>query len=248
MPRKARRESRSGVYHIIKRGINKQSIFQDEEDKDIYLDRLLQCKKDSAFELYAYCLMSNHVHLLIKEGNESISIVMKRIGISYAYWYNKKYDRIGHLFQDRFRSEAVENDKYLLTVTRYIHQNPVKIGLRIDDWTSYNSYLKDTVFVDTQLILEMFSANKKEARMMFIEFMNETTNDACLDMHENGRLSDIEAGKLIKEISRVTSCQDLQYLNMENRDNILRSLKEAGISIRQIARITGLNRGVVLSA
>lgn len=248
MPRQPRQDSKSGVFHIIKRGINRQNIFQDEEDKEIYIERLMRYKNESEFELYAYCLMENHIHLLIKEGNESVSNVIKRLGVSYVRWYNKKYDRIGHLFQDRFRSEPVEDDKYLLTVTRYIHQNPVKIGSPINSWTSYDSYLNNSDTIDKRLILEMFSTNNSEAKNMFIKFMNEKGNDTSIDIFDNDRLCDAEAADMIKIISEISTCEDLQYLDKAKRDEILRNIKEAGIPILQITRLTGLNRGVVTGA
>ena len=116
MPRKARTRSSTGIYHIIMRGINRQIIFEDSEDYIQFLESLTRQKETSGIEIYAYCLMSNHVHLLIKEGNEDLGTVFKRIGSSYVYWYNWKYNRRGHLFQDRYRSEAVEDDGYFLTV------------------------------------------------------------------------------------------------------------------------------------
>ena len=129
MPRVAREKSQSKIYHIMLRGINRQSIFEDDGDYIKFLDVLCTYKKNIEYEIYAYCLMGNHVHLLMKEGNEEISRTMKRIGASYVYWYNWQYGRKGHLFQDRYKSEAVEDDKYLLTVLRYIHQNPIKARL-----------------------------------------------------------------------------------------------------------------------
>ena len=95
------------------RGINQQNIFVEDNDYLKYIDTLREYKKEIAFELYAYCLMGNHLHLLIKEGNEEIGNTMRRIGVSYAYWYNRQYDRSGHLFQGRFKSEPVEDDTYL---------------------------------------------------------------------------------------------------------------------------------------
>jgi len=248
MPRQPRKESKSGIFHIIQRGINRQNIFLDDADKEMYVERLMRYRKESEFELYAYCLMENHIHLLIKEGNEPVSDTIKRIGISYVRWYNKKYDRIGHLFQDRFKSEPVEDDKYMLTVARYIHQNPVKVGSSIDSWTSYESYLYSTDTIDKRLILEMFSANIDEAKKLFTKFMNENTIDTCLDIFENGKLNDKEAAEIIKNTGRVSTCQELQYLSKAKRDEIIRDVKEAGISIQQIARVTGLNRGVVFGA
>lgn len=129
MPRAARRKSSTNIYHIMIRGINQQNIFADEEDYEKFIDTLEKYNKKIEFEIYAYCLLDNHVHLLMKEGNEPLSNTMKRIGASYVYWYNWQYNRKGHLFQDRYKSEVVENDAYFLTVLRYIHQNPVKAGL-----------------------------------------------------------------------------------------------------------------------
>ncbi|MEI2400828.1 transposase, partial [Paenibacillus phytohabitans] len=120
MPRKAREKSKTGVYHLIWRGANRQEIFHDDEDWIRFLDILKKYKLKLNLTIYAWCLMSNHVHLLIKEGDESISATMKRIGVSYAGYYNWKYRTTGHLFQDRFRSENVEDQAYLKTVVRYI--------------------------------------------------------------------------------------------------------------------------------
>jgi REP element-mobilizing transposase RayT len=129
MPRQAREKSSSGIYHIMLRGINRQDIFHDEEDKMRFIETLKNYKSICEYKVYGYCLMSNHIHLLIKEGKETISQAMKRIGASYVYWCNMKYERYGHLFQDRYKSEKVEDDKYLLVVLRYIHQNPIKAGI-----------------------------------------------------------------------------------------------------------------------
>ena len=106
------------------RGIDRQIIFNNDEDYSKYVEILRECKAISKFKLFAYCLMDNHVHLLLKAEDEDLSQIFKRIGVRYVYWYNWKYNRRGHLFQDRYRSEAVEDDSYFLTVLRYIHQNP----------------------------------------------------------------------------------------------------------------------------
>ena len=125
MPRGPRKKSASGVYHIVLRGINKQTIFYDDEDREVFLNRLKIVKKDKPYKLYAFCLMSNHVHLLIKEEKEPISKIFCKVLSSYVYWYNRKYERIGNLFQDRFKSEVIGKDAHLLYAVRYIHQNPV---------------------------------------------------------------------------------------------------------------------------
>ena len=248
MPRAVRKGSKTGVYHIILRGINKQCIFQDDEDRNIFLNRLQRYKSESDFELYAYCLMSNHVHLLIMERSESVSSLIKKIGVSYVYWFNKKYERIGHLFQDRYKSEPVENDSYLITAARYIHQNPLQIGLSIDTWTSYSDYFKNSGITDIWLILELFSNNRKTALDLFAQYMNKNNYDKCLDSFNCKSLSDKEAEIIIKKLGNVVFCQDVQKLDKKERDKLLYASKCEGISIRQLARLTGLNRGIILNA
>ena len=96
MPRISREKSRSGIYHIMLRGINRQTIFEDAKDNGRFLDTLKEYRDVSGYKLYAYCLMGNHAHLLLKEEQEDLSTIMRRIGASYVYWYNMKYERCGH--------------------------------------------------------------------------------------------------------------------------------------------------------
>ena len=106
------------------RGIDRQQIFEDTEDYYRFLDIVHECREECEFKLYAYCLMGNHVHLLLKVETDSLETIFKKIGGRYVYYYNVKYQRIGHLFQDRFKSEPVDDDSYFLTVLRYIHSLP----------------------------------------------------------------------------------------------------------------------------
>ena len=109
MPRQARKHAESGIYHVMFRGIDRQLIFEDKQDYLFLLEIIQECKDICNFELYAYCLMGNHVHLLIKTLDDSLDTIMKRIAGRYVYWYNVKYKRIGHLLQDRFKSEPVDH-------------------------------------------------------------------------------------------------------------------------------------------
>jgi len=128
MPRQARKKSATGIYHIMLRGIDGRNIFLDDEDRSKFIEKLLSAKQNANFKLYGYCLMDNHVHLLIEE-NEEIGTSVKRITVGYVQWHNNKYGRTGHLFQNRYNSEVVETESYLVTVLRYIHQNPVKANI-----------------------------------------------------------------------------------------------------------------------
>ena len=244
MPRQARRNSESGIYHIMLRGINQQQIFEDEEDGFRFLETLSKYKEQCGYEIYAYCLMGNHVHILLKEGKENLTLVLKRIAGSYVYWYNWKYRRCGHLFQDRFKSEPVEDDAYFLTVIRYIHQNPIKAGIckNIDGYkfSSYNEYINKPNLVNVNFCLGIIDKEQ------FIEFNNEFNDDICLDIRDNDfRLTDDEALKIIWKICKCKSVSDFQKLDKIKRNYYIEKLYKHGLSIRQISRLTGLSRKIV---
>lgn len=244
MPRKARKKSESGIYHIMLRGINQQQIFEDEEDNNRFFETLSKYKKQCGYEIYAYCFMGNHIHLLLKEGKEDLTLVIKRIAGSYVYWYNWKYQRSGHLFQDRFKSEPVENDEYFLMVMRYIHQNPIKAGIckNVDEYkySSYNEYVENSSIIDKDFC---FSIIDKE---QFVEFNQEINNDICLDINNNKqRLTDAEAIKKMRKICNCKSASDFQKFDKEKRNRNIKKLHIQGLSIRQISRLTGLSRKIV---
>ena len=249
MPRVAREKSSTGIYHVMLRGINHQIIFEDDEDCQNYLETLKTYQDKSGYIIYAYCLMSNHIHLLVKEETEELSNAFKRIGASYVYWYNWKYGRRGHLFQDRFKSEAVENDSYLLTVIRYIHQNPLKAGIVKDiadyRWSSYGEYVGESRVCDVEFALNMFSTNRVKAVELFKEFNSAENEDRCLDYDQAVRLNDAEATDFIRNIAGVVSPTEIQSFDKGKRNEIIKACKEKGLSFRQIERLTGVSFGVI---
>jgi len=234
------------------RSINKQVIFIDREDHLRYLDTLLRFKTKTGFKIYGYCLMGNHIHLLLHECEEDIARVMKRIGVSYVYWYNKKYNRVGHLFQDRYKSESVEDDRYLLAVLRYIHQNPLKaqIVIEVDEyqWSSYRDYQSGhSALLDYNYILNIFSSHREKAIQQFNSFMKQEGQDTFLDLEQES-IKEWSEGAVIKEINRLSGLNDPKVLSTykkEQRDEILLKLREVGITIRQLSEVTGLGRSVV---
>jgi len=124
LPRKARIWYPGANYHIMCRGNHRHDIYRDDEDRQVYLTLLREPKKEHNFHLHSYCLMTNHVHLHIETAEINISIIMKRINLLYTQYFNNKYNFVGHLFQDRFKSELIETDQYHLKISRYIHLNP----------------------------------------------------------------------------------------------------------------------------
>ncbi|MFP7298976.1 transposase [Neobacillus niacini] len=255
MPRGARVKSMSGIYHIMLRGANRQEIFHDDEDCSKFLDILHLYKQKTGVEFYSWCLMSNHVHLLIKEGNENVSDTMKRIGVSYVSYYNWKYRTTGHLFQDRFKSENIESIRYLLTVVRYIHQNPIKAGMvrRADEWkwSSCRQYYGTRGtrgrLLDADYIFGMFSEDTILARERFREFNEKENQDQCLDDHwDNKRLTDEEAREEIKELLTDIEIAQVKSLPRTKRNEILKKIKEIkGLSQRQTARILGVSKTLI---
>ena len=227
------------------RGINGQQIFADSEDYEKFLEILKDCKAISEFEIFAYCLMGNHIHLLLKEVKEPIDQIMKRIATRFVYWYNIKYQRVGHLFQDRFKSEPVENDEYFLTVIRYIHQNPVKAGIckKPQDYTfsSYNEFFKKQTFVDCGFVFGMI---KKDD---FIKFNNEKAFEQCLDIEEKPtiRVTDEQAKKIIIKYSKCKSISEFEILPTDLKEKYIKNFHAKGISIRQISRLCGETKGLV---
>jgi putative transposase len=250
MARTARKRSQSGIYHVILRGINRQVIFEDDKDRAKLLETLKYYKDISKYEIFAYCLMDNHVHLLMKQNEEAIGKSIKRISGSYVFWFNGKYKRIGHLFQERFMSETVEDDQYFLTVLRYIHQKPISAGLTNQlggyQWSSYHEYLGSKYLLsDTEFALKLLSDDRKKALEEFEKFMNEFSDNKCLDHNEKNQLFDLEVRKYLLE-KGITSISELQKMSKSPRDEIIRAIKLMdGASVRQIARIIGISKSVV---
>ena len=145
MPRKPRRLTEAGVYHIVTRGNNRQKLFRKQKDYEFYLGLLERMKEDYEFEVFHYCLMTNHVHFLMKfYDGESLQKVMQRVNLRYAKYFCREYRSAGHVFQDRFKSFAIEKDSYLLECGRYIERNPLNAGMVKDlleyRWSSFVHY------------------------------------------------------------------------------------------------------------
>lgn len=251
MPRKPRERSSTGIYHVMAKGVGGQDIFHDNKDRQKYISIMTKYKDICQYDLYGYCLMRNHVHLLIKECAQTVSQVMRRIGTSYAYWYNLKYERSGHLFQGRFKSEAVEDDRYLLVALRYIHQNPLKAGLVETpagyQWSSYSDYInpKNTL-TDVNFILNIFNSDESKAVANFIDFMTCGNEDKCLGIaEEKKRPSDKEIRGLITKHLQTNDIRLFLQVEKAKRNKIIKDLKEKDASIRQLARITGLGRRII---
>lgn len=251
MPRAARARSASGIYHVMVRGIRGENIFLDNTDLKAYLKTLTRVKDDCGIVVYGYCLMDNHVHILLGEGQESLGASMRRIGVSYAVGFNNKYGRTGYLFQNRFRSEPVEDDAYFMTVLRYIHQNPVKAGLCQQcgayPWSSYRAYANRQGRVE--LVDVRFALNLMGGLSRFLQFTNAPNDDKCLDIVEKRRLSDDELRGRLEDLLADFNKATISALTIPDRNRLLRHLKKMeGTTLAQIAAVTGLSKNIVARA
>ena len=253
MPRSARKESGVGIYHVMMRGINRQSIFDDDEDCKRFIDILadLPFQHDDEGRLlpvrtcviYAWCLMTNHFHLLVMEKDWKISDIIKSLASSYVYYYNKKNERIGHLFQERFKSEPCNDMEYFTTLLRYIHQNPVKAGIVENaadyEWSSWKQdYLRDPNEVGWP-ISHVRAVLKRISLEDLTALVNEPCETNCIDVENTRRLTDVEVKNYIFKQSGAKSTAEFQRLPIEVQTKIVIGSKEEGASIRQLITHTG---------
>lgn len=261
MPRQSRKTSATGIYHVMLRGINRQNIFEDSDDYFKFIKLLHQSahpKDEKGLLLpplclfYAYCLMPNHVHLLIRESQESIASVIKRIAIAYASYFNRKYERIGHLFQDRFKSEPVGDMKYFITLIRYIHQNPVAAGIvsNVEDyvWSSWMEYTESRPCLFPVCTTgHVFERMPKDG---LIEMVNTPLpkTAAFLDVethHTRTEMSDEEINEYLKTRHGVSTASEIATWSRDMQSDVIRDLRRQGAGLRQLVRLTGISYGIL---
>lgn len=240
MPRQARQHSNTDIYHVILRGIDRMAIFYTDDDRQMFLN-FLKLQISEHFKIYCYCLMDNHVHLLLK--SESLSSEMHHLASLYAMRFNHKYERCGYLFQNRFKSESVENEAYLLNCFRYILRNPVKAGLcpkpSAYRWSSYHAYFTHTdLGVDTEFLDTFFQS--KEDFEAFLTFDNP---QQCMDIDKISPPTDKEIKQILEQ--KLTG-KELDQLSKSEKYQLLQELKNTtNAGLRQLARITHTGYNII---
>ncbi len=259
MPRRSRDLSPTGIYHVMLRGINKSTIFHDEVDY-MKMTQILS-KVSSPTEkngeiippgcsIYAYCLMPNHIHLLMAEQGETLERTMKRIGVSYVRYYNQRRDRTGHLFQDRYRSEAVGNSKYFATLLRYIHFNPVAAGMvqqpghyKWSSWHEFDTPLPPGIGICRQSV-PFGNIEWEELRKIVLQNPDIEKFVTAIDMERAEKTEHAKAiiRNLLPEGHNLTDVKDLPK---RQRNSIILAALDSGISQQNLARIIGVSRPTI---
>jgi putative transposase len=201
MPRKSRIDAPGALHHIIARGIDRRQIFKSDEDRTHFLSRLGDILTETKTACYAWALIPNHFHLLLRTSHISISTTMRRLLTGYAMWYNRRHRRYGHLFQNRYKSILCQEDVYLLELVRYIHLNPLRAGLVPDLKTldrypySGHSVLMAKINYDwqnTDKVLKLFGKKSGTARRIYQQFINKGI--------DQGKRKDLTGGGLIRSV------------------------------------------------
>lgn len=197
MPRASRLQGHGLTYHVIARGIERKKIFQDENDYKIFLQKFSLLALEANSKCFAWVLMPNHFHLLFQTGNLTLSTYMQRLLTAYAVYFNNKYERSGHLFQNRYKSIVVEDDVYLTKLVIYIHTNPIRNNAKsfqyLNDfpWSGHLALLGKTSYFwqDTQFILNMFGGRQA--------YLNQVSYDLFLniDLDGGGKIRSIISGR-----------------------------------------------------
>lgn len=282
MARKLREKSLSGIYHVCLRGVNKQRIFEWPEDYEA-MYRILNYAQtrdtegveveQPNFYLYAYCLMDNHVHLLIQPSNGlELGQVVKRINVAYAMHFNNHYERVGHLFQDRYKSEPVNDRDYFFELIRYIHNNPVKAQIcRTPDLYPHSSFCELTgrelaqkgqtpmckyspenaFHIRPEDVATFLNSMPQQTKLEELAQKGLTLLCKTLHLHLKQDTPE-EVDRMIVEtlfaITGVQSITDFQRLDKGTMRTALAMVREAGVSIRTLSRLTGVSFGIIRGA
>lgn len=257
MPRCARRLAESGIYHVMLRGVNRDAIFLEDEDRRQFLSALQTVRDLSGCIVLAYCLMTNHVHLILRTTDEPIASVVKRLGVRYAGWFNRKYGRVGHLFQDRFRSRPVDDDAYFVTLLRYVWSNPVDAGIVATaesyPWSSRRLLGRPSSLLDEAALQNLLPVDPTELLMPYggdgsgVDVPSPPLPGE-VDAPRKGRPprhSDEEVTRLVLRACGAGGPATFGRLSYAEQQRVIRELRTRQVSCEQIARATGLGATTV---
>ena len=252
--RQLRCELSSDFVHVTQRGLGRRALFEDDVDKRRYLDTLKRMMGEYDASILAWTLMTNHVHLLMKTTPATLSRFMQRVGISYAQYFNGRHGHVGKVFQNRFSSQPIETSDHLLATIRYIHRNAERAQIASTPdylWSSYreiaggNRVLEGEGLCDVAAACDLFGSMDNFIR--FHQLINEQDGFARIDGYRP-RICDSDARAIAQRYFGAEFSDYIVGLPKKERDKALHLLKDIGLSIRQIERLTGIGRGIITKA
>ena len=237
MPRQARLDSPGTLHHVIVRGIEKRLIMNDECDRAAWLDRMARLAEDLSTPIYAWALMGNHTHILLKSGPAGLSTFMRKLLTGYAVYYNRRHDRLGHLFHNRYKSIIVEEDGYFRELVRYIHLNPLRANIveslsQLDryPWTGHSALMGNQKYKiqDTKFVLSFFGGNIPQARAQYRQFVKKG-----IDL---GRQPELVGGGLIRSMGSWSKVKALRRIGQLEKSDT--RILGTGAFVEQILKET----------
>ena len=240
MPRRVRINI-AGYYHIINRGVEKRNVFLEKEDKDKFLGIL--CKEFEIYDavLHSYILMDNHYHLLIQTNKSNLSDLMRQVNSKYAMYFNKKYDRVGHLWQDRFKSWYIQNENYLWVLFKYIELNPIKANIVDEFGKYYRSFVYDILNKKVlKCAKESIFLKKDILKYLDIELSENELNVLKKIQKESLKIKVFDDEK--KDISKYLK---KEYSNKEERNKAIIYAYKQGFKKSEIARFLGISLSLI---
>lgn len=243
MPWRPRTLSETGLYHVTQRGTAHGLIFESDDDRRQFLRIIKKYRDELGFRVLAWCLMDDHIHLVLDIPNTDITHVMKCIDIAYAKYFNQKTKREGHLFQGAFKSKPIVTEAQLMATIHYVHQNPEVARIcRASEyhWSSFQELMGRRYLVDTEFVLALFGGLDGVMR-----YGGDASQVAHTGTWSRG-MTDAEVLDLVKDRLGEDVSSLLAAGGREQRDEAVRLLDACGVSARQIARIVGLGRVTVL--
>lgn len=225
MPRKGRVDAAGALHHVIVRGIERRKVFRSDYDRENIVSRLGKLIPETGMDCFAWTLIPNHFHLLLRTGSVPICVFMSRLLTGYAGWFNRKYKRHGQLFQNRYKSFLCQEDAYLKELVRYIHLNPLRAGMVSDmneldkhPWCGHGVLMGNTeqAWQNVDYVYGIFSDEKALARRRYRAFVKKGVNE--------GRRSDLAGGGLLRSYGGWAE---------------LKELRKAGIRVKGDERILG---------
>lgn len=240
----------TGFYHVCARGTGKRLIFEGDDDRWEFLELMRECCREEGVTVIAWCLMGNHVHLVLADYEDRMSAAMHRLLLTYARRFNKRTGRTGHLFQNRFDRRSLDTDWQVMEAIRSVHANPQEAGIALIErypWSSFAEYLRaydndmTRGFSDPSCVLELFGSAKA-----FIAYSLSTpdgSKPALCDMKETEWERNAFAGKLAKSLG--VPLNELKTVAPSRRDRIIFALHDGGYTVREVERYTGISKSTV---